>query len=266
MILMGAFAGAVGSLYLHNPWLGLLCAGLGGLSLALIHVLASVMLGVDQVVCGTALNILAAGVTTFGARLIFRGNTNLAGMNPIRIPLLGSIPVLGDIFFNQTIFTYLLFLLIPITWFIFKKTNWGIRMRAVGDNPVAADSQGISVFGIRMKAVCTTGFLAGLAGAYLSLGQMNMFQEGMSGGRGFIALAIIIVGKWRPGIAALVAFFFGTIEAFSYAVQAINSSLPIAVPYQLLLMLPYVFTVIVYILFSKRANSPSALGKPFIKV
>ena len=263
MMLSGALGATLGVYYTGSPWLGVLCGILAGTLVALVQGFFSITLAVNQIVVGIALNIASLGATTFISRSVFgvTESTQVAGLGPVRLPLLGSIPILGDALFNHSVLVYGTYLLIPVVAFVLTRTEWGLSLRAVGEHPEAADSLGISVARTRYMAVLACGMLAGLAGCFFSLVQLNMFVEGMTGGRGFIALAIVIVGKWNPWRLAVVSLLFGMLDAVALRAQA----LAIGLPYHLLLALPYVVTLLVYAGLVGQARPPAALAQPYIR-
>jgi simple sugar transport system permease protein len=262
-MLCGALAGVLGSYFSGSPWVGVAAAIVTGSLVALVHAFFSITLVVNQVVVGMAINIGALGMTTFVARLVFgiTQQVRVSSLDPVKIPLLGDIPVVGPVLFNQSMLVYLIYLLVPIVAFFLMRTEAGLRLRAVGEHPEAAASVGIAVVRVRYIAVLICGALAGLAGSFFSLVQLSSFVEGMTGGRGYIALAVVIVGKWTPWRAALAALLFGALDAIALRAQA----LAINVPYHLLLALPYLVTLLVYAGLVGQARSPAALAKPYIR-
>lgn len=264
MMLCGALAAVLGSYFTGNPLVGVLAAIVAGLLAALIHAVFSITLAVNQVVVGMALNIGSLGVTTFVSRLVFgmaESRPRVAGLAAFKLPVLGDIPVLGPILFDQSILVYVTWLLIPAVGFVLMRTEWGLNLRAIGEDPEAAASVGLSVARYRYSAVLICGALAGFAGSFLSLVQLDTFVESMTGGRGFIVLAVVIVGKWVPWRAALVALLFGALEAIALRAQALAFNLP----YELLLGLPYLVTLLVYAGLVGQARPPEALGKAFVR-
>jgi ABC-type uncharacterized transport system permease subunit len=263
MMLCGALAAVLGSYYSGSPWVGAAAALVVGALVGLLHAFFSITLAVNQVVVGMAINIGALGLTTFVARLVFgiTQQVRVTGLDPVKIPLLGDIPVVGPVLFNQSMLVYLIYLLVPIVAFIQMRTEAGLKLRAVGEHPEAAASVGISVAWVRYIAVLACGALAGLAGSFFSLVQLSTFVEGMTGGRGYIALAVVIVGKWTPWRAALAALLFGALDAIALRAQA----LAINVPYHLLLALPYLVTLLVYAGLVGQARAPAALARPYIR-
>lgn len=257
-ILGGAFGAAVGAYLVGHPlgglFLGLLIAAMTGLLLAGL----AVGLAINQLVAGIAINILMLGLTAYLARLILGADatSTLPGFYPTAIPGLSSIPILGPVLFNQDVLTYLMYLLVPLSWWVIYKTPWGLNLRAIGDYPVAADSAGISVPKVRLLAVVTSCAMAGLGGCYLVLSQVFVFTEHMSAGKGFIALAALILGRWNPVGALLACLFFGLSDAMQLRLQ-FNSP---DVPYQLFSMVPFVASFLALVLFAGKVRPPAAIG------
>ncbi len=258
MLLTGAFTSAVATFYTHNVWFGVLAAFISGGLVGLLHAFLSVSLRVDQLVSGLALNLVAAGLTSFLARLVFSsGNTQrLLGIKPIIIPGLANLPLIGPLLFQQDVLVYLLLTLIALSTYVLFYTSLGLTLRAVGESPKAVDTSGISVQKVRYLAVIVSGCLAGLGGAYLSLVQVKYFAEGMSAGKGFIAIAALIFGKWHPIASALACFLFGSTEALQLRIQALG----VNIPYQFLTMLPYIVAILALIGLAGRSTPPAALG------
>lgn len=249
--LVSALAGAVGAMIF-------------GFLISMIHAVVSIRYRADQVVSGVAINILALGLTGFLLQQIFNTSGNspsVPSLPAAPIPFLSSIPVLGPIFFNQPPIVYAAILAVPIAAFVLFRTALGLRLRAVGEHPKAADTVGINVFQLRYLGVAVSGVLAGLGGAYLSLGQLNIFTENMTNGRGFIALAAVIFGKWNPWGALGACLLFG----FADAVQISLQNAGVNIPSDFLLMLPYVLTLVALAGFIGRSNPPAASGVPYAK-
>ena len=181
------------------------------------------------------------------------------GFDPIPIPILSQIPVLGPIFFQHTIFVYAALLMVPICTIILFKTTIGLKIRAVGENPRAADTLGINVYRVRYLCVIFCGVMAGLGGAYLSIAELGIFSEAMTAGRGWVAVALVVFGKWLPSRIFFGAILFSFVDAMQLRLQTIG----VAVPYQFLTMLPYVLTIIVIAGAYKRAGAPAAIGIPY---
>jgi simple sugar transport system permease protein len=229
--------------------------------IALVFAFATVTLAVDQVVVSVAMNIFALGVTGALSRVLFGANTNhvmVKTLEVINIPGLSSIPVLG-VFFRQDPFTYLGFLLVPVVWVIFFKTKWGLKIRSVGENPKAAESMGINVFRIRYISILWAAGFAAIAGASQTVGDLGTFVDDMIAGKGIIAFTAVILGRFNPIGTLLTVFFFGTIDAFQLNLQAMG----IHMPYQLPLMMPYVFTLLAFFATGSR-SAPKAWGVPYI--
>jgi general nucleoside transport system permease protein len=262
MMLTGAFFAAVFALAWHNPWLATLMAMLTGGLMALIHAVVSIRFRADQIVSGVAINIFAAGITVFLLDRIY-GQQGIGHVTPseslpdIKVPLLSQIPFLGKVLFQQNIIAYVaLALLVLINIGLFR-TRLGLRLRAVGEHPQAADTAGINVYAIRYGAVIASGVLSGLAGALLSIGVSNTFNPGMTDGRGYIALAAMIFGKWSPYGAFIACLIFGLGEA----IYANNSTIHISQYF--LSMLPYILTLVVLAGLVGRSTPPAADGIPY---
>jgi simple sugar transport system permease protein len=264
MMLFAAFAGAFSASVTGNLWVGLLIGVLAAAVLAWVHGGLSISYRVDQIISGTVINIFALGITSYLASRLFTEYPDLndAGTFPRwDIPLLSDIPVIGPVLFRNNLFVYLMLVLVPlVTWFLFR-TRWGLRVRAVGEHPKAADTVGINVFRVRYRSVILGGAMAGLAGSYLTLGSVGSFEENMTAGRGFIALAAMIFGRWNPVGALGAALLFG----FAEALQAKLAILQTPIPSQFLLMAPYVITLLVVAGFVGRSRPPAADGQPYVK-
>jgi len=262
LILIGAFISVVVSYFTGSAWLGVLGAIIVGALFSLILAYFSINLRSDQVVVGTAINIFALGATGFLTDFIFKeagATPGVAGLNPIKIPILCNIPWIGEIFFQQKPIIYLTFLIVAISQFILFKTQIGLRIRAVGEHPRAADTVGINIYKIRYLAVTISGALGGLAGAQLALEEIRRFVEYMSGGRGFIALAANVFGKWTPIGSWLGSLLFGFAQALELRLGIFKIS-----P-EFIKMIPYALTIIVLAGAMGRATAPVSLGKPYIK-
>ena len=260
-MLTGAFVSAGVALGTGQVWLavGTAC-GVSAL-VGLIHAYLCVSLNVNQLVSGLAINLTVAGLTTYGARLLFEsGTVELPGIDPIGVPGLQEMPIVG-VFFNQDPLFYLLLLLIPLSTYGLFYTRWGLLLRAVGNAPRAADTAGVSVARVRYVSVMICGALCGLAGAYLALVHVRFFTEGMSAGKGFIALAALIFGRWHPIATVAACFLFGATEALQLRIQAFN----LEIPYQFLAMLPYVTALLALMGIAGKATPPAALGIPYAK-
>jgi ABC-type uncharacterized transport system permease subunit len=262
-MLSGAFFGFAAAWFSGSVILGILAAIAAGVALNAILAVLIVNLAVNQVVAGTAVNILALGLTGIAYRRVFGVTGQAFTVNPlapIAIGPLAHIPLLGPALFDQNALVYLAFGLVPAISYGLRRTRYGLRMRAVGEHPEAADALGLEVYLVRWTTMLIAGALAGLGGAYLTLAYAGTFVEGISGGRGFVALSVVIVGRWRAAGVAAAALLFGAAIALQFTLQA--SGTP--VPYQLFLALPYVLTLVVLTIVGGEARSPSALGEPYL--
>ena len=250
LMLAGAFTAASITYYAGSPWVGLLAAILAGASIALIHALACIRFKADQVVSGTAINILLTGVPALlsGAFFLSSGSTP-------QIPKEHLIPYTPIVIAAA---------LVPLTWYVLNRTPFGLRLRAVGENPEAADAAGVSVRAMRYTAVLISGALAGIGGAYLSIGQSSLFTRNMTSGRGFIALAALIFGKWRPVQTMLACLLFGFTEAVAIQLQGVRFGGE-EIPNQFIQIIPYVLTIVVLAGFIGQSRAPRALGIPYQK-
>jgi simple sugar transport system permease protein len=251
LMLAGAFTAAAVTHFTGSPWVGLL-AGIGaGALVAGIHALATIRFRADQVVSGTAINILMLGVPPFLSGALFLSS----GSTP-QIPqenLLRNAPIIIAV------------LLVPLTWYVLYRTPFGLRLRAVGEKPEAADAAGIGVNRMRYTAVLLSGALAGIGGAYLSIGQSSLFTRNMTSGRGFIALAALIFGKWRPVQTMLACLLFGFAEALAIQLQGVRLPSGEEIPVQFIQIVPYVLTIVVLAGFIGHSRAPRALGIPYQK-
>jgi ABC-type uncharacterized transport system permease subunit len=252
IMLAGAFTAAALTYAAGSPWVGLL-GGIGaGLLIATIHALACIRYRADQVVSGTAINILMAGVPGFLSGALFLSSGSTPQLQKEQLIPYTPMVMAG--------------LLVPLTWYVLYRTPFGLRLRAVGENPEAADAAGVSVASVRYAGVLLSGALAGIAGAYLSIGQSSLFTRNMTSGRGFIALAALIFGKWRPVQTMLACLLFGLTEAVSIQMQGVVK-LPSGedIPVQFIQMVPYILTIVVLAGFIGQSRPPRALGIPYDK-
>lgn len=262
IMLMGALAGFAGTFFTQNLWFGLLAAVLTGIVFSLLMGFLSITVKANQVIAGTAITILGTGLSAFLYRMMFgiqKLPPQIEAFKPLEIPFLSDIPILGPVLFNHNIMVYLTLFLVVFTAFILEKTTFGLKVRAVGENPRAADSKGINVSFVRYLCVGIGGAYAGLGGAFLSIGFMNTFLDGMAAGRGFIAVAVVIFARWNPYRALGAALLFGGANALQMRLQAIG----VPIPHQFLLALPYVLTILVLLSVSKKAEFPSAYTLPY---
>lgn len=263
--LMGAFAAAMVATLAASVWAGIVAAAIGGLFIAAILAVLSIRYLVDQVVLGIVLNVFALGLTGFLYEQIM--TKNQSGYNqPKRvptweIPLLSDIPVLGPVLFKANVFVYGALLAVVVIHIGLTRTRWGLRTRAVGEHPTAADTVGVKVLGLRYRNVLLGGLVAGFGGAYFTLLSTTNFNKGMTSGAGFIALAALIFGRWTPIGALLASLFFGFTSALAFYLGAIGSP----IPSQFLNMLPYVATIVAVAGLVGRVRAPAADGKPYVK-
>ncbi len=248
MMLVGAFFGIVGSIYFDSAWLGLVSGALAGASLAFVHAAATVWLRADQIVSGTAVNLFAIGLTGYLLFVVFGAHGSS--------PLAPKLPIVGSGVLRASPLTYLGLFLVVVTWAVIYRSRWGLRVRAVGESPATVRASGLSVERLRFVAVVVSGVLAGLGGAHLSLGDLSQFVERMTAGRGFIALAALIFGRWHPFGVLGACLFFGVAEAVADTLQGWTA----VVPSQVFLALPFVLTMVVLAGFMGRTRPPAALG------
>lgn len=261
IMLMGAFLAFVGSFLSGSAVIGLACGMLGGVGTALILGFLSINGRANQTVAGVGINILALGITSYLLKVFFRTGEYLKAQtfSNWAIPGFTKIPFIGDVVFNQNFLVYLVFILVPIVWYVLYKTPAGLMIRATGEHPKAVDSLGGNVIKIRYLSVMVCGCLAGLGGAYLSIGQMGVFVENVTAGKGYIALATLIFGKFTPTGSLVAALIFGFAEGLQLRIQTAGSN----IPFQFLSMLPYILTMIALTGFVKRSKAPASLGKPY---
>jgi simple sugar transport system permease protein len=259
-MLTGAFAGFAVAAATGSPWAGVAAATLAGAGVGVLFAAFAVARGTDQIVVGMAVNLLALGATGLAARALYGGAPPTAPTVPIpSLPALADLPLLGPVLLRQTPFVPASLLLALAVGLGLARTRAGLRLRAVGESARAADSEGVSVVRARFLAVVFGAALAGLAGSALSLAQSDTFSEGMTAGRGFIALAVVIFGGWRAGGAVLAALFFGGAIALQFRLQARGAG----IPYPVFLMLPYLVTLLVLAVAAGRARAPADLGRPY---
>ena len=264
-LLFGAFAAAITASLTGSPWAGLLAAMVAGALIALVLGLFAITYFVDQVIVGVVLNVLVIGLTNFLFRQVLTPNADTLNspdrFRAVPLPILGDIPLIGPIFFRQTPLVYVLYVVVALVAFALYRTRWGLRVRAVGEHPLAADTVGIKVNLTRYRTILLAGAIAGMGGAYFSLVSVAGFNREMTGGAGFIALAAVIFGKWDPIRATLAALLFG----FASNLQGVLSAIGSPVPSQFMLMLPYLVTIFAVAGLVGRSRPPAADGIPYRK-
>lgn len=264
-LLLGAFSAVLVGSITKNPWAGLIAAMAGGVLVSLLLAVFSIKYLVDQTIVGVVVNVLVSGLTGFLFSRVLQAdpqNLNSAPKLPsFDIPLLSEIPVIGPVFFSQSVLVYIMYLVVGLIWFSLNKTRWGLRTRAVGEHPKAADTLGVNVNRLRFTNVLLAGVVAGLGGAFFTLVSVSSFNSDMTAGQGYIALAALIFGRWNPIGALGASLLFG----FSLQMQFVLSILGTSIPTELLAMLPYVITILAVAGLVGRSRGPAASGKPYTK-
>ena len=265
IMLLGAMVGFTAAYFSGNLWIGVAAALATGALAGLLMSFLAVVLGVSQHVSGIGMTLLATGLAFYFYRLIFgqpASPPNIVPFQPLPLPVLSEIPLVGPVLFNQTPLTYIALLAVPAIAFLLYRTPWGLDLRTVGENPRAADAGGVSVWGMRTQALVIGGALMAVGGAYLTISQFNAFTFGVISGRGWVSIALVVFGLWSPWRCAAGALLFAALEALQLRLQATNV---FHVPYQLFLMLPFVMTIVAMALVSRNARAPAALLVPFRK-
>ncbi|NOZ73260.1 MAG: ABC transporter permease [Chloroflexi bacterium] len=261
IMLFGAFFGFAVASYSGNRELGLLAAIVSGILCGLLFAIFVVTIKTNQIVVGAALNMVGLGLTGFLYRTMFTSQVQgIQAYSPIHIPVLSEIPFLGEVLFQHSILVYATVLLVPLASFVLYRTAFGLAIRSVGEHPRAADTVGINVTGIRYATCIVGGALAGLGGAFLTMSHTNQFVEGLVSGRGFIALAVVVFGRWKPWGAFGASLLFGTFYALQLRLQAMTN---VIIPYQFWQALPYIATLLVLVGMRGRTLAPKALGVPY---
>lgn len=260
-MLMGAFAGFYVVHTTGNLWLGLLAALAVGAAMGLAMAFISVTLRAQQGISGIGVYLFGLGLSELLFQKLIGSVATVSGFRPVRIPILSSIPVVGEVFFSHNLLVYGAFLLVPVAWFVLNKTTFGLKIRAVGENPEAADSLGVSVARVRYTTLTVGGALSGVAGASLSIALLNVFQQNLTNSLGFIAVALVYFGGWRPWGLLAGALIFSMVNALQVWVQTLG----IPVPSEMAVMMPYVLTIVVLAASVQRVRPPSALTKPFLR-
>ncbi|MCC0039883.1 MAG: ABC transporter permease [Brucellaceae bacterium] len=265
IMVAGAFAGWVTVYAGGDLWFGVLVAALAGAAFGLLHATLTVPLGLSQHVVGIGITLLATSLTYFTYRIVLPEVTSppkIEAFQPLPIPVLSDIPVVGPALFAQTPLTYLAFVVVALTAWILYRTPLGLAVRAAGENPAAVEAQGISVAVIRIGAVMAGSALMAIGGAFLTMSAFNSFFFEMINGRGWICIALVVFGSWRPGKALLGAILFAAFDAYQIRLQQLTGG---AIPYQIFLMMPYVLSILALILVARRATYPKALMIPYQK-
>lgn len=265
-MLTAAFTGFMVAEKTGSLGLAIGAAGLAGGAVCLVLAFMAITLHVDQTITGLSLNLLASGLTLFLFRAVYT-QYNTAGtplvevLHASPIPFLSKIPYLGEILFSHNVLTYLAFLLVPIVWFLLYRTKYGLRIRSIGEDPRAADMGGIRVLRMRYLATVVGGLLAGVAGAFVSVGSVERFFPEMTAGRGWLAIVIVIAGNWKPFRILLATLLFSFLDALQLQIQGIG----VQIPYQILLALPYVLAIVVMMAGRARSRAPGSLGVPYTR-
>jgi simple sugar transport system permease protein len=262
IMLIGAMSGFVTTLLTGSLWLGVAVAAIVGMMFGLLMSLLAVYLGLSQHVAGLGITLFATGLSMFIYRLVVGSPIvppTVMPFSQVAIPGLASIPILGDAFFNQYALVYVSWLTIIALWVLLYKTGWGLSIRTVGENPLAADTVGINVNLTRTICLAVGGALMGVGGAYLTLAHQNMFLIDVVGGRGWVSIAMVIFGNWDPVRGTLGALLFGFLDALQLRIQALGFS----IPFHLFLVIPYLITIIALVGVSRRAGAPAGLLKPY---
>lgn len=258
-MLLGALAAFYVAFNTGNLWLGLLAAVIVGAILGLAMAFVSVTLQAEQGISGIGFYLFGLGMSDLLFQKTLGTVETVSGFPPINIPYLSDIPILGRVFFSQNLMVYMAYLLVPIAWFVLNKTTIGLKIRAVGENPDAADSLGVSVSRVRYLTVTLGGALSGVAGASLSIALLNVFQQNLTNGLGFIAVALVYFGGWRPVGVLAGSLLFSMVNALQLWVQVLG----IPIPSDIAIMMPYVLTILVLVFAGQRVRPPAALSKPF---
>ncbi len=262
---IGAFAGFAIAFVTGNTWWGLLASAITGCVMGLLMSYLSISLKIDQFLAGLVLVLLGSSLGNFLYRQIFGLSGSPPRIDPLPampIPYLSDIPYIGEIFFSQSMFVYLILPIALILWFTINHTTWGLKLRASGEVPSALQSAGTNVSLIRYEAVILGSALVGLGGGFLTTGQLGLYIEGVIAGRGWVALALVIFSRWNPGLAIIGAVIFGTADSIQFRLQAFGSEI---IPYEIFLMLPYIITILALLTAGQRLSQPTSLGQSFSK-
>jgi ABC-type uncharacterized transport system permease subunit len=259
-MLIGAFCGYLGAVFFGSLLIGVLCAIAGGMLFGLIYGVLGVSARADQTIVCVGINVFALGLTSYLYSILFGANRvyNVPTFQDLPIPVLSKIPVIGGMF-SSTLLVYLAFALLPLVWYIFYRTPAGLTIRAAGEHPKAVETLGGNVIAVRYGCLLAAGALNGLAGCALTIGQSGQFMENITSGKGYIAVAALIFGKFSPGGILLATLLFGFTDALQLRIQTAE----VGIPHQLLTMLPYLITLAALVFFAKKAHAPAALGRPY---
>lgn len=263
IMLLGAMFGFTVAYFSGSLWLGMCAAAAIGILFAALMGVLTITLGLSQHVSGLGVTMLCTGLSFYGYRLVFGQPgqpPNVDPFDPLAVPLLSELPFFGTVLFNQVVLVYVVFALVPLSAWLLYRTPWGLALRTVGENPHAAADAGIGVAWVRYQALMISGALFGIAGAYFSLAQFNAFTFGVISGRGWVCIALVVLGRWDPWRCALAALLFGAVDALQLRLQ---SSGAIDLPYQLFLMLPFLATVVAMAVLARSAHAPAALLVPY---
>lgn len=258
-MLLGAFAAFYIVFQTGNLWLGVLAAVIVGALMGLAMAFVSVNLGADQGISGIGFYLFGLGMSDLLFQKLLGTVETVSGFKPIEIPVLSDIPVIGEIFFSQNIMVYLAYLMVPLATIVLNKTTIGLKIRAAGENPQAADSLGVSIARVRYFTVILGGIMSGIAGASLSIALLNVFQQNLTNGLGFIAVALVYFGGWRPAGVLVGSLIFSMVNALQLWVQIKN----IPIPSDIAIMMPYGLTILALVFAVQRVRQPSALTKRF---
>lgn len=262
IMIIAAFAGLVGAFFTENIWIGVLVGMLAGMLMDMIMAFLVITIRANQVISGFAINLVGGGLSIFLYRVVFGIRSispSVQRLSDVNIPVLSNIPFLGPIFFQHNPLIYVAFALVPLASILLYRTKFGLTVRAVGENPEAADTKGLNVVAVRYVCMLIHGALAGFGGSFLALAFQGTFIPDMTAGRGFIALAVVVLSRWDPLRAVWASLLFGGAYALGLRFQGMD----IGIPYQLFLILPYALTLLVLIGISRRAEAPAALTIPY---
>jgi simple sugar transport system permease protein len=258
-MLLGAFVSFYVAFTTENLWLGLFAAVAVGAAMGLAMAYVTVNLQAVQGISGIGFYLFGLGMSDLLFKMLLGTVETVKGFSPLNIPILSNLPVIGEIFFQQNVMVYGAFLLIPVAWFVLNKTTLGLKIRSVGENPEAADSLGVSVARVRYFTIILGGILSGIAGASMSIALLNVFQQNMTSGLGFIAVALVYFGAWRVRGVLIGALLFSMVNSLQLWMQVLN----VPIESEIAVMLPYILTIVVLVVTVSRVRSPSALTKPF---